>query len=171
LYVGTRNVCGTAIGHDPPPGRAGNSSQNRRDSGTRPGTEQKRYRRNSSDGTSYLSHGNALNSHRLMDLAVKGLSAADIHILEDGKEQEIERVTDEPGGNMDVPSGSYQTPSAGHRLDRPIDQRRLRRIQHSIVTDALDPRIVGLNLLTQISGFQRAGCAPRRAREQLSRRR
>jgi hypothetical protein len=45
------------------------------------------------DVRSYTSALNAPNSHFLVDLAVTGLSAADFHVFEDGKEQRVERVT------------------------------------------------------------------------------
>ena len=45
------------------------------------------------DVQSYTRALNAPNSHFLVDLAVTGLSATDFHVFEDGKEQQVERVT------------------------------------------------------------------------------
>jgi hypothetical protein len=45
------------------------------------------------DVQSYTRALNAPNSHFLVDLAVTGLSAADFHVFQDGKEQRVERVT------------------------------------------------------------------------------
>jgi hypothetical protein len=53
----------------------------------------------------YINQVNAPNSHLLMDLAVTGLAAGQFHIFEDGKEQEIQRLTLEPGWNLKVPVG------------------------------------------------------------------
>ena len=63
------------------------------------------------DRHNYFNEVNAPNSHLLMDLAVTGLSAGDFRIFEDGKEQEIERVTPQPGWKMSLPTGrAYEFP-------------------------------------------------------------
>jgi hypothetical protein len=54
---------------------------------------------------SYINQVNAANSHLLMDLAVMGLAAGQFHIFEDGKEQEIQRLTLEPGWKLKLPVG------------------------------------------------------------------
>ena len=53
----------------------------------------------------YINQVNAPNSHLLLDLAVTGLAAQQFHIFEDGKEQEIQRVTQQPGWNLKLPVG------------------------------------------------------------------
>ncbi|MGA8013292.1 MAG: hypothetical protein WB949_12760 [Candidatus Acidiferrales bacterium] len=45
------------------------------------------------DVRTYTSAVDAPNSHFLVDLAVTGLTTADFHVFEDGKEQQVERVT------------------------------------------------------------------------------
>jgi hypothetical protein len=54
---------------------------------------------------SYMSEVNAPNSHLLMDLAVTDLAAGEFHIFQDGQEQEIQRVSPEPGWNLKRPVG------------------------------------------------------------------